>query len=183
MDIPARSAEANNVTPTAPISRKLSPMAIATKSERHLRVVRSPPPTSRNNEREQPHAQHRNRGERADQCIVPAGLGLDLGRDCRQARQSQPQVERDEHHHRQAPPRSSARSTPVLGLRATRWSSLADCRAYADPVRGQPGRFDNDDGSADEAIRSSRTPEQLLQALNAPVECSWRSSPPPMKSD
>jgi len=34
-------------------------------------------------------------------------------------------------------------------------------------VREQPGRFHNDDGSADLAIRSARTPEQLLQALNA----------------
>ncbi len=34
-------------------------------------------------------------------------------------------------------------------------------------MREQPGRFDNDDGSADLAIRSARTPEQLLQALNA----------------
>ena len=34
-------------------------------------------------------------------------------------------------------------------------------------MREQPGRFHNDDGSADLAIRSARTPEQLLQALNA----------------
>lgn len=43
--------------------------------------------------------------------------------------------------------------------------SLADCCAYAVAVREQPGQFDDDDGSADEAIRSAQTPEQLLQAL------------------
>ena len=44
-------------------------------------------------------------------------------------------------------------------------SSLADCCAYAVAVREQPGQFDDDDGSADEVIRSSQTPEQLLHAL------------------
>ncbi len=34
-------------------------------------------------------------------------------------------------------------------------------------MREQPGRFDNDDGSADLAIRSAQSAEQLLQALNA----------------
>jgi len=34
-------------------------------------------------------------------------------------------------------------------------------------VREQPGRFDNDDGSPDLAIRTAQTPEKLLDALRA----------------